>query len=242
MSTSRGGDLDPRPEPFDNQPHADERRYRRGGITAGKVVNWLVLLLVLVAAGFAVYLAAVDFVPRWWARQVADQVDTSQVRGTVVGLGIGSLFTFIPLVVWAQVRRAFFNWTWRIIVSLFALALAAPNWLTLSVLYGTSPASVDGRAILKASAPGFRNGTAVGAAIGLLLALIVVGVGLRLSHRRKQVRDLRDRVNELEQRQFFARAAAQREGEARDASAGDVEQPAEPNNTNDESNDDQRDA
>jgi len=204
------GDLNPRPEQFDDHPHADERRYRKSGVTAGKVVNWLVLLLVLGALGFAAYLAAVDFVPRWWARQVADQVGKSEVRGIVFGLGVGSIFTFVPLVVWAQVRRSFFNWVWRIIFTLFALALAAPNWLTLSVVFGTSSAAADGRAILEASAPGFRNGSAAGAIVGVLLALIVVGTSLRLSHRRKQVNALRGRVDELEQRQFFARAAAQR--------------------------------
>jgi hypothetical protein len=195
------GDLNPRPEQFDDQPHSDERRYRKGGITAGKVVNWLVLLLVLAAAGFAIYVTAAAFVPRWWAQQVADQVGKSQVRGIVFGLGVGSVFTFVPLLVWAQVRRKFFNWVWRIIVSLFALALAAPNWLTLSVLIGASPAAVDGRGILRASAPGFRNGSAAGAILGLLLGLVVVGTSLRLSHRRRQVQDLRGRVSELELRQ-----------------------------------------
>ena len=194
------GDLNPRPEQFDDQPHGEERRYRKGAITAGTVVNWLVLLLVLVAVGFAIYVAAAAFVPRWWAQQVADQVGSSRVRGTLFGLGVGSIFTFVPMLVWAQVRRKFFNWVWRIIVSLFALALAAPNWLTLSIFIGTSPAAVDGRAILRASAPGFRNGSMVGATLGLMLAIIVIGTSLRLSQRRRQVVELRGRVSELEQR------------------------------------------
>jgi hypothetical protein len=197
------GDLDPRPERFDDRPHADERRYRKSGITAGKVVNWLVLLLVLAALGFATYLAAVDFVPRWWARQVADQVVKSEVRGLAFGIGVGSIFTFVPLIVLAQVRRSFFNWVWRIILMLFALALAAPNWLTLSVVFGTSSAADDGRAILRASAPGFRSGSAAGATVGVMLALIVIGTSLRLSQRRKQVSELRGRVSELEQRRVL---------------------------------------
>jgi len=197
------GDLNPRPERFDDRPHADERRYRKSGITAGKVVNWLVLLLVLAALGFATYLAAVDFVPRWWARQVADQVAKSEIRGIGFGLGVGSLFTFVPLVVWAQVRRAFLNWVWRIILTLVALALAAPNWLTLSVVFGTSSAAVDGREILRASAPGFRTGSAAGATVGAMLAIIVIGTSLRLGQRRKQVSELRGRVSELEQRRVL---------------------------------------
>jgi hypothetical protein len=195
------GELNPHPEGLDNQLHGDLRQYDKGRITAGTVVNWLVLLLVLAAAGFAIYVAAVAFVPRWWAQQVADQVGKSQVRGIVFGLGVGSIFTFVPLLVWAQVRRTFFNWVWRIILSLVALALAAPNWLTLSVLVGTSPAAVDGRAIFRASAPGFRNGSAAGAILGALLAIVIVGTSLRLSQRRRQVHELRGRVSELEQRQ-----------------------------------------
>jgi hypothetical protein len=195
------GDLNPRPEQFDDAPYGDERRYRKRGVTAGKVVNWLVLLLVVAAVGFATYLAAVDFVPRWWARQVADQVGKSQVRGIVFGLGVGSIFTFVPILVWAQVRRGFFNWVWRIIVTLVALALAAPNWLTLSVFVGTSRAASDGRALMASSAPGFRNGSVAGAIVGALLALIIVGTSMRLSHRRRQVNQLRGRVSELEQSQ-----------------------------------------
>jgi hypothetical protein len=194
------GDLNPHPEGFDNQPHGEVRQYDKGRITAGTVVNWLVLLLVLAATGFAVYVAAVAFVPRWWAHQVADQVGSSQVRGIVFGLGVGSIFTFVPLLVWAQVRRKFFNWVWRIILSLAALALAAPNWLTLSVFFGTSRAAGDGRAILHASAPGFRNGSVAGAILGAMLAIILVGTSLRLGQRRRQVHELRGRVNELEQR------------------------------------------
>jgi hypothetical protein len=196
------GDLNPRPEQFDDQPHAEARRYDKGGITAGRIVNLLVLLLVLAAVCFAVYVAAVAFVPRWWANQVADQVGGSQVRGIVFGLGVGSIFTFVPLLVWVQVRRGFFNWVWRIIVSLFALALAAPNWLTMSVLIGTSPAAVDGREILRTSAPGFRNGSAAGAIVGAVLAILIIGTSLRLSQRRRQVVELRGRVNELELSRF----------------------------------------
>lgn len=215
------GDLNPRPEQFDNASYGDERRYRKRGVTAGKVVNWLVLLLVLAAVGFATYLAAVDFVPRWWARQVADQVGKSQVRGIVFGLGVGSIFTFVPMVVWAQARRGFFNWVWRIILTLVALALAAPNWLTLSIFVGTSRAAADGRTIMASSAPGFRNGSAAGAIVGALLALIIVGTSMRLSHRRRQVNELRGRVSELEQSQA---APAHREVVRED----DVPPPAEP--------------
>ena len=53
---------------------------------------------------------------------------------------------------------------------------------------------------MTADAPGFRNGSAIGAAVGLVLGLIVVGTSMRLGQQRKRVRELRSKVSELENR------------------------------------------
>ena len=191
-------DLNARPESIDEGWH---REYRsNGGVSAGKVVNWLVLILVLVAVGYLAYGAAQAFFPRWWAEQVGVQAMGSITRGTILGLIVGSVFTFVPLLLLAQVRRRFFSWTWRAIVALLAIALAIPNWLTVAVAIGTSRASLDGRIIMTAEAPGFRNGSAVGAVVGGVLGLIVVGTSMRLSQQRKRVRELKAKVAELENR------------------------------------------
>lgn len=196
------GDLNPRPESFDDRASREERRYDRGGISAGKWLNWLVLLLVLAAVVCGAYLAATAFVPRWWAEQVGAYIGGGRARAIGYGFAVGAVFTFVPLLVLAQVRRGFLNWSWRIVVGLVAVALALPNWLTIAVAVGRSAAATDGRAILTADAPGFRNGSAAGAIFGLLLGLVVVCTSLRLGRQRKKVRELKARVSELEKKQF----------------------------------------
>ena len=192
-------DLNARPESIDEGWH---REYRdgRGGVSAGKVVNWLVLVLVLVAVGYLAYGAARDFFPRWWAEQIGMETMASITRGTIMGLVVGSAFTFVPLLLLAQVRRKFLSWTGRAIIALLAVAFAMPNWLTVAVAIGTSRASQDGRIIMTAEAPGFRNGSAIGAIVGLALGLIVVGTSMRLAQQRKRVRELKAKLAALEER------------------------------------------
>ncbi len=191
-------DLNARPESIDEGWHPENRN--SGGVSAGKVVNWLVLVLVLAAVGYLAYGAAKAFFPEWWAEQVGLQVNGSYTRGMIFGLGVGAVFTFVPLLLLAQVRRRYFSWTWRLIVALLAIAFALPNWLTVAVAIGASPAAQNGRIIMTADAPGFRNGSAVGAIAGGVLGLIVVGTTMRLGQQRKRVRELKSKVSELENR------------------------------------------
>ena len=190
-------DLNARPESIDEGWHPERRN---NGVSAGSIVNWLVLALVLAAVGYLAYGAAQDFFPRWWAEQVGMEVAADSTRGMILGLGIGAVFTFVPLLLLAQARRRFFSWAWRIIVALLAIALALPNWLTVAVAIGTSRAAQDGRIIMTAEAPDFRNGSAIGALVGAVLGLIVVGTSMRLSQQRRRVRELRSKVSELETR------------------------------------------
>jgi hypothetical protein len=192
------GDLNPRPESFD--PGRDQRTYDRKRIRAGRWLNWLVLILVLAALGVLAYGLAREFFPRRWAEEVGAVVDGSQFRGLAYGFGVGMVFTLVPILFLAQARRRFFNWTWRAIVAVLAVILALPNWLTIAVAIGTSRSAVDGRIILTESAPGFRNGSAAGAVVGLLVALVLIGYGLRLGQRRRQVSDLKAKVSDLEKR------------------------------------------
>lgn len=192
------GELNARPDTLD--PGRDQRTYDRKGISAGKVLNWLVLILVLAASVVLAYGIAREFLPRRWSEEIVGVVDASRARGLMYGFGVGLVFTLIPVLVLAQARRRFFSWTGRAIVLVVAIILALPNWLTMAVAIGRSKSSVDGRILLDQSGPGFRDGSAAGAVIGALLGLIIVGFGMRLGQRRRQVAELRRKVGELEHR------------------------------------------
>ncbi len=176
----------------------DERRYDPETVTAGSWLNRAVLVFVLLALAVVVYLVSAAFFPRWWAQRVADQVNGSITAGTLWGLFYGFVFTFVPLLLLAQIRRRFLNWTWRGIIAVVAIILAAPNWMTLSVVIGNSSAAHAGERIFDVDAPGFRVATAMGSATGVVLTIVLVAAGLRLSRRRRQVKELKGKLSERE--------------------------------------------
>lgn len=192
------GEVNAHPDTLD--PGRNQRTYDKKGISAGKVLNWLVLILVLAASVVLAYGIAREFLPRRWAEEIVGVVDASRARGLMYGFGVGLVFTLIPVLVLAQVRRRFLSWTGRAIVLVIAVILALPNWLTMAVAIGRSKSSIDGRILLDQSGPGFRDGSAGGAVVGALLGLIIVGFSMRLGKRRRQVAELKRRVGELEDR------------------------------------------
>ncbi|WP_456697024.1 hypothetical protein [Aeromicrobium sp. P5_D10] len=160
-------------------------------------VRRIVLAIVIVGVAYIVYLMSAAFFPRWWAQRVADQVNGGVTRGTMWGLFYGFVFTAIPLLLLFQVRRRFFNWTWRGIVALIAIVLAAPNWLTLSVVAGNSNAAHAGERIFDVDAPGFRWATLVGVIAGAVVAVAATGLSMRLKRRKVEVERLRGERDEL---------------------------------------------
>lgn len=187
-----------RATPADAVDAREQRIHDRRSVSAGKVLNWLVLLLVLTALAVLAFGIVREFLPRRWAEEIVAIVDGTRIRGLLYGFGVGLVFTLIPLLVLAQARRRFFNWTWRLIVLVVALLLAAPNWLTIAVAIGRSRSSIDGRILLDQSGQGFRDGSAGGAIVGGVLALIFIAFSLRLSQRRRQVLELRAKVDQLQ--------------------------------------------
>ena len=204
-----------KPDHEHGQP-GEERRYDRQGVKAGTWVNRAVLALVLIALAYVAYAVSAAFFPRWWAQQVAGQVDGQLSAGTPWGLFYGFVFTFVPLLVIAQMRRGFLSWTWRFIVLVVAVLLAVPNWLTLSVVAGNSQAAHAGERIFDVEAPGFRAATAIGAIVGGVVALIMVGASMRLARKRRQVKELKGQLSEREQaerdREQDERADERRDG------------------------------
>ncbi len=140
----------------------------RGDWKRKAIVTAVVVVAVLVGV-----LIASATIPRWWAHQIGDQVDESIVRGTLVGLFYGFLFTILPLLVLGAVLR------WRrslralVLAGAFALLLAIPNLLTLGIVLGTGNAAHAGERTLDVRAPAFRGASLAGALLAIgLLALI----------------------------------------------------------------------
>jgi len=184
-----------------NPEHEDdhiERRIReQPDVTPHRWVKRLVLAIVVVGVAYIVYLMSAAFFPRWWAQRIADQVDGSVTRGTTWGLFYGFVFTAVPLLILVQVRRGFFSWMWRGIVALVAIALAAPHWLTLSVVAGNSNAAHAGERIFDVDAPGFRAATLIGVVVGAVLVVVITAASIRLKRRKDEVKRLRGERDEL---------------------------------------------
>jgi len=188
-----------------NEPHEDdalERKIRdQPDIAPGAWIKRIVLAIVLLVVAYVGFRISAAFFPRWWAHRVGDQVGDSLTKGTLWGLFYGFVFTFVPLLLLFQIRRRFFSWTWRIVVAVVALLLAAPNWLTLSVVAGNSKAAHAGERIFDVEAPGFRAGTLSGVIAGAVLALIITGTSMQMRHRKKEVKRLRGERDELKRAQ-----------------------------------------
>jgi uncharacterized membrane protein (DUF485 family) len=178
--------------PANEDDHLERRIREQPDVTPNRWVRRIVLVIVLIGVAYLVYLMSAAFFPRWWAQRVADQVDGSVTRGTTWGLFYGVVFTAVPLLLLAQVRRGFFSWAWRGIVALVAIALAAPNWLTLSVVVGNSNAAHAGERIMDVDAPGFRAATLIGAIIGAVLVIAFTAATMRLKSRRNEVKRLKE--------------------------------------------------
>jgi hypothetical protein len=188
-----------------NPPHEDDQLERKiqdqPDIAPGAWVKRIVLAVLLLAVAYIGFRISAAFFPRWWAHRVGDQVDDRLTIGTLWGVFYGFVFTFVPVLLLFQIRRRFFNWTWRIVVTVIALLLAAPNWLTLSVVAGDSKAAHAGERIFDVEAPGFRAGTLGGVIGGALLAIVITGASMQMKHRKNEVKRLRGERDELKRAQ-----------------------------------------
>lgn len=188
------------PEPTDAE-RLERKIHDQPTVAPGRLVKRIVLVIVLAALLYLGWRLAAAFFPRWWAQRVADQVQGGVTAGTLWGLFYGFVFTFVPLLLLFQIRRRFFSWAWRGVVVLVALALAAPNWLTLAVVAADSNAAHAGERIFDVEAPGFRWATLIGVIVGAVLAMVITGTSMRLSRRKKQVDQLKRERDDLKNTQ-----------------------------------------
>lgn len=156
--------------------------------------NWtlriVLVLSVLVVLGVA-YLFGTTVVPRWWAHRVANRVDGSLTAGTLYGLFIGFVFTFVPLLIARQAFRRRLGTKLRVAVLLLALVAAAPNLITLSIVVGSSNAAHAGERTLDVDGPGFRAGTAWGATFAVVLAVGLLVWTWKVRRDRRELKKLK---------------------------------------------------
>jgi len=157
-------------------------------------VRRIVVVLGLVVVAAIVYGILAAALPRWWAQRVGAQVDGRMSVGIFWGLFYGFVFSFVPVLLLWQVRRSFLRWPWRLAVVVVAVALAAPNWLTLSISWGDNSASDAGWITLVNEAPGFQWATFFGFVAGVLAAVALIAVLAAARRRKREVNSLKGRL------------------------------------------------
>jgi len=160
------------PDPNSGQTGGGASASDRAGSWAKKAGLWIAALAVLII----VVLILRAYLPRWWSHRVGGWVDGSMSRGVIIGLVIGFLCTFIPLLLLAS---PFFG-RWRlqkwpsIIAVVLAIIVAIPNLLTLGIAIGTNNAAHAGQRTLDIEGPGFRAATVWGVVIAALIGAVVI--------------------------------------------------------------------
>ncbi|MFD7340206.1 hypothetical protein ACFV98_30050 [Streptomyces violascens] len=135
-----------------------------------------------VAALIGVYFLAAALVPRWWAQRIGDAVNGHLWVGSLLGLVIGAVCTFLPLVLLRYAAGRSRSKPARITAAVLAVLLAAPNLCTLAVVVGGGGGARAGRTVLDVKGPMFRGATLAGAIVG---ALAFAAVWWLLSSRRR---------------------------------------------------------
>ena len=144
------------------------------GTRGRSITRSIVLVLLVAGAVVAAYFVAASVLPRWWSHQVGRQVDGDLTTGGLLGFMYGVLATLLPLlvigIVWRFARRSVWAWIVGIVV---ALALAAPNLVTLGITLGNGSAAHAADRTLDVEAPWFRGGMVIGVVVGLGIAVYV---------------------------------------------------------------------
>ena len=148
---------------------------------SGAPPAWLRNAAIWIGAALAVavlVVLGVAVLPGWWASLVGGWVQGVAGRGVPIGIGIGALFTTLPLGVGALAFRHGLRSKARIALIVIALLLLLPNVLTTAIALGSG----DPRSLLVVAAPGFRGGTWAGIGFVLLALVAVIAVRKRSRH------------------------------------------------------------
>ncbi|MFE7508618.1 hypothetical protein [Promicromonospora sp. NPDC057488] len=145
----------------------------------------------VILAVWLVYLFLDAFLPRWWAQVIGNAVDGSFAAGAWWGLMVGAVFTLVPVLFLAQAVLTGRSWQVRSGYLAAAVVFAVPNLLTLGIVLGTSAAAHAGERILDVDGPAFRGGSAWGAGVGGVVALVIVTMGVLYRRRGARLKELR---------------------------------------------------
>ena len=155
-----------------------------------RIVLVLVTIVLLALAG----LLAVTWMPSWWAHRVGDVADGKWGSGTFAGLTCGFVFTAIPLLLVRRVFARHGRIAVRLVWLLLAVLFAAPNLITLGIVLGNGNSAHAAERTFDVEAPGFRNATAIGAAVAVVFVVMLWAL---LASRRRRSRQLHERDEEL---------------------------------------------
>lgn len=134
----------------------------------------IVSVVVLVVGAALLFLIGSAVIPRWWAHRVGRVVDGSLTMGALFGFFLGFVFTVLPLcLLFAVIRFRRETRTWKGWIGwlLLVLLAAAPNLMTLGIVWGRGSAAHDGERTLAVDGPGFRLWTLIGAIVGVVAVL-----------------------------------------------------------------------
>lgn len=145
-----------------------------------------ILVVVAIVSLVAAWFFGGAVLPRWWAQRIGNVIDGRLIFGSILGLGMGFVFTALPIFVIAA------GWRWRkglnraVLFLIFAAGLALPNLATLGIVIGGGSAAHAGERILDVDGPGFRGGTLIGAVLGAAAAIGFLALnGSRRRNKRK---------------------------------------------------------
>lgn len=145
-----------------------------------------ILIAVAIVSLVAAWFFGGAVLPRWWAQRLGNVIDGRLIFGSILGLGMGFIFTALPMFVIAA------GWRWRkglnraVLFFVLAAMLAMPNLATLGIVVGGGSAAHAGERILDVDGPGFRGGSLIGAVLGAIAAIGIIALnGSRRRNKRK---------------------------------------------------------
>lgn len=110
------------------QPDAEPSWSERAGAAITRAGKTSLVVVIVAAVVFGLYLVAAAVLPRWWSQFIGGQVDGDMSRGVGLGLFYGFVFSFVPVLIMSLAARPWVKgWKAKLIVVLIGLVFALPQ-------------------------------------------------------------------------------------------------------------------